>query len=83
MLRVLKKGDFEKLKDAGEGYIVITDKPTNTTKLHQVGCRYVDIKSFTTKVVENHEENGSYYWFSDKKDAVSETNADECLVCNG
>lgn len=28
MLRVLEKENFEKLKDAGEGYIVITDKPT-------------------------------------------------------
>lgn len=33
------------LKTAREGYIVINDKPTNTTKLHQVGCRYEEIKS--------------------------------------
>ena len=81
MLRVLSKENFEKLKDAREGYIVITDKPNKTSKLHQVGCPYVNIMSFTKKVVENQEENGSYYWFKDKKEALSEAKADECLVC--
>lgn len=81
MLKILTVDDFEKIKRNGLGYIVITDKPNSTKRLHRVNCPHIDKNKFIQKVIENKEENGSYYWFEDKLNALNELDAEDCLVC--
>lgn len=83
MLKILTVEDFEKIKRNGSGYILITDKPNSVKWLHRVNCPYVDKKNFIQKIIENKEENGSYYWFEDKFNALNELEAEDCLVCKG
>ncbi|MBS4209515.1 hypothetical protein [Bacillus sp. FJAT-50079] len=81
MSKITKLEQFEKVKKNGIGYIVITDKPTKTQTLHRSKCPHVDVRNFTKKVIDNREENGSYYWYRDKRVAIQERDPVECLVC--
>lgn len=81
MIKILNREKFEEIKSAGKGYVVVTDKPNKTRRLHETNCAHVEISNFIKKVIENKEENGSYYWFIDKKDAVAEMDVEKCLVC--
>jgi len=81
MVRILSVEDFEKIKNEGVGYVLITDKPNSTRRLHRADCPHVDYNNFYQKVIVNKEDNGGYYWFKDRLHALNELNAEECLVC--
>jgi hypothetical protein len=80
MIHITTLPEFEMLI-AGTGYITITDKPTKAVKVHAVNCPHVSKANFTKKVIENKEENGHYYWMETVKEAISELQAEPCLVC--
>jgi hypothetical protein len=77
MYEIRKLRDFKKIIKRKSGYIIITDNPTSSRKIHLVSCPYVNVKHFETKVIQNSGVNGRYYWV--KKHA--EFDADPCLVC--
>lgn len=80
MIRITTLPEFERLI-VGSGFITIKDKPIKTVKVHVVNCPHVSETNFTKKVIENKEENGCYYWKSILIEAVSELQAEPCLLC--
>lgn len=80
MNQITTIADFERLV-AGSGYITITDKPTKVARVHAVSCPHVSSANFSKKVIENKEENGRYYWTETVHEAISELQAEPCLVC--
>lgn len=81
MLKIRTIEEFELIKKNNEGYIIVVDKPNKTRRVHSTNCLHVDIINFTKKVIDNKEKNGSYYWNNTLKEAMSESEAEECLVC--
>lgn len=83
MLKIRTIEEFELIKKNNEGYIIVVDKPNKTQRGHSTNCPHVDIINFIKKVIDNKEKNGSYYWNKTLKEAMSESEAEECLVCKG
>lgn len=81
MIHITTLPDFERLI-AEPGYITITDKPAKVVKVHTVNCPHVSRANFTKKVIENNEGNGRYYWTDSVQEAISELQAEPCLLCN-
>lgn len=81
MLKIRDIEEFKLIKEKNEGYVTVVDKPNNTRKVHATNCPHVDVENFIKKIVNNKEENGSYYWNSTLREALNELEAEECLVC--
>ncbi|MBT2729502.1 hypothetical protein J7E63_21655 [Bacillus sp. ISL-75] len=71
---------FEQLKQQGKGYFIITDT-ANPTKIHHVTCSFVSSNNFKTKVIDNNNKNGEYYWIEQWKSSSvkNETPCKKCL----
>ena len=63
------------------GVIVVTDT-TWESKAHRTDCPYVTESNFSTKVVEERNKNGRYYYFFRYDDAAQQTGARQCRLCS-
>ena len=59
---LLTRDDFWDVVLAGEGVIVVIDKPTDSRTAHPVTCPTLDAAQFVEKVITNSRRNGSYHW---------------------
>lgn len=73
--------DFRDVIAKGDGLVVLTDKPTRRTRLHQPTCMSVQERFFVKKVIENKRDNGQYFWASTKELAVRMWGATPCAHC--
>jgi hypothetical protein len=72
--------DFLDIKEKGSGYIVITDV-YNPVRVHKPSCSWVTVENFTTKVIDNKNSLGQYFWSETVMTAKEEWNAFECGKC--
>lgn len=78
--KITTEDSFRIKKNTVIGYMVITDG--NKKKLHNITCPDVDFYYFRTKVIDNKEKNGSYYWSTLIENLKLELgNLDDCLHC--
>lgn len=78
MIHITTLPEFERLINSG--FITIVDNLNNTVKVHKVNCHFVSSSNFKKKVIENKEKNGRYYWSENVHKAISELQAEPCLV---
>jgi hypothetical protein len=75
---LLTREDYFAAITAGEGVIVIIDKPKLTRTAHPLTCPTLDAGRFLEKVVENARKNGSYWLASSFPEARRELDAQPC-----
>ena len=73
-------GDFNSIRNGNHGYIVITDI-AGPNKVHRLTCRYISVRNFRKKVIDNACKNGQYYWASNMQSGKNDLGAVECFIC--
>ena len=63
------------------GVIVVTDTAWES-KAHRTDCPYITESNFSTKVIEERNKNGRYYYFFRYDDAAQQTGARPCRLCS-
>ena len=79
ILEIASEEEFRSIKHNGIGYVVITDG--NKSKLHVVNCPDVDFYYFKTKVIDNNNKNGRYYFSDSLIEIKNRLNSEDCLHC--
>ena len=75
---LLTREDYGEAVLAGEGVIVIIDKPKRTKIAHPISCGTLDASNFVEKVITNGRRNGSYHWASSQEEARRVFDAQPC-----
>jgi hypothetical protein len=80
METVKSSAKFKQFKTSKKGFFIITDS-ANPPKLHDVTCNYVRIGNFKTKVLENRNQNGEYFWVEDWDSNHPYLDEQPCKMC--
>lgn len=81
MHEIRSRAEFEGLKLARTGVIVVVDVPKGMSTAHRPFCEYPSSEDFGTKVIENRGRNGRYYFFVRAADARTALGAEPCKIC--
>lgn len=79
-MEIKDMNQFLKIKEEGIGFIVITDS-YNPNKVHRPDCPWVSVENFKTKVVENGNALGHFYWVDSVDTAEEKWDTHTCTKC--
>jgi hypothetical protein len=81
MSNIISEEEFCRRKEQEGCLIFISDK-FNGNKLHRAQCSFVTLENFREKVIENHSQNGDYFYVGEDVDfALLAQQGDDCQFC--